>query len=283
VQGLYPVDADGGTIGTRLPTASIEKVAISPDRRTVMYLRSFPGGTELRVIGADGQGDRPLFAERHPDCERYYTPTWSPSDADLVAAACAVTRPNPEKPNEAARDVFSMLVFSVADGTVVTRVPVDFDWYDGLSWSSDGSRLAFFGWAWNDSHLSLYDVAADGSERTPTRLTDDHEDFDPMWSPADRAALAFRRLVDPGNGRPIYDIDVLETDPGKAPRRIPADSDDNEIDPAWSTDGTRLVYRSSRGLDDSQTYRYWIANADGSDARLLTDHPALAPAGWGSR
>ncbi|WP_170315455.1 Hsp70 family protein [Nakamurella deserti] len=283
VQGLYPVDTVTGAIGVRLPTASVEKATVSPDRRSMVYLRAFDGGTELRVIGTDGSGDRPLFAIRHPECQRYYTPAWSPTDPDLVAAACAVTRPNAEKPNQAAQDVFSMLVFSVSDGSVVTRIPVDFDWYDGLSFSADGTRLAFFGWAWNDTHLSLYDVAADGSERSPTRLTDDHEDFDPVYSPeTGSSAIAFRRLTDPGDGRPVYDIDVLDTG-SAAPRRVPTDSDDNEIDPSWSPDGSRLVYRSSRGLADDQLYRYWIADADGGGARLLTDLPALAPAAWGRR
>ena len=280
VDGQYPVDSTTGALGPRIPATWYEKVAISPDRRSVVYLAHDDGRTLLRVIGVDGSGDRPLFPEGHPDCEQYRTPAWNPVHQEQIAVTCFVVRPNPEKPDDPAEEDFSMLVFSVVDGSLVTRIPVDLDFHDGLSWSPDGERLAFFARERNGRH-SLYDIAADGSERVPTRLTDGFDDYDPMWS-AD-AAVAFRRLAIPDPTRPIYDIDVLTPASGGQVRRIPSDSDDNEIDPSWSPDGTQLVYRSSRDLEDSQQYRYWIADADGADARLLIDHPALAPAAWGRR
>jgi Tol biopolymer transport system component len=41
--------------------------------------------------------------------------------------------------------------------------------------------------------------------------------------------------------------------------------------PSWSPDGGRIVFESNR----AGSHDIWVMNADGSDVRRLTDHPAL--------
>jgi Tol biopolymer transport system component len=46
-----------------------------------------------------------------------------------------------------------------------------------------------------------------------------------------------------------------------------------EMDPAWSPDGSRVVYRDSRrGINEND--EIYVANADGTGATNLTEHPA---------
>ena len=56
-----------GTVGAQLTDSPEEDnfPVVSPDRRTIVYLhRTSPTSREVRVMGADGSGDRALFATR---------------------------------------------------------------------------------------------------------------------------------------------------------------------------------------------------------------------------
>ncbi len=82
--------------------------------------------------------------------------------------------------------------------------------------------------------------------------------------------------LDDLTGRIVFDDfeDVLAMDPdGSNVIRIAADPSGQEFDGAWSPDGEWVVYRdSTRGINvDDEVF---IARADGSDRRNLTDNPA---------
>ena len=75
--------------------------------------------------------------------------------------------------------------------------------------------------------------------------------------------------------------DILAAAPDGADVTALSCSRGQDIDPAWSPDGTRIAFASDR---DGQ-WDVWVMNADGSDQRRLTDdladdaHPAWSPDG----
>jgi dipeptidyl aminopeptidase/acylaminoacyl peptidase len=125
--GIYTVDADGGTPrilreGVVNPTSTF-----SPDGTKIayFYFGDF-AGQALRVMNADGTGDRVLLDRQAVNCLRpiFLRPVWSP-DGTQIAFTCS-------------RETGIRVVG--ADGSDLTTVIPD---GSNPYWSPDGSRIAF--------------------------------------------------------------------------------------------------------------------------------------------
>jgi hypothetical protein len=81
------------------------------------------------------------------------------------------------------------------------------------------------------------------------------------------ATMAFVALD--GSVRHLYLMDINASGIGSAPMRLTQDEQD-ETDPSWSPDGTRLAYQGDR--DGSAVY---VINADGSGEKRLSPTPGL--------
>jgi protocatechuate 3,4-dioxygenase beta subunit len=138
--------------------------------------------------------------------------------------------------------------------------PVPF--HQSVSWSPDGSRLAFSAitTSWDDGYRIF--IAQVGGSGVRQIETGGDADLYPMWSP-DGTRIAFASKRD-GNS----DIFVMQADGTQVVRLTTHEANDSY--PTWSPDGTRLAFHSQR---DGNAEIY-VMKADGSGQTRITDHPA---------
>ncbi|MGY1813403.1 protein kinase domain-containing protein [Blastococcus sp. SYSU D00820] len=261
---LWLVDADTGAVGTRLTDSgrALHPV-ISPDRRSVVYWYGDGQTAELRVVGTDGSGDRPLFDPAPADCPQPQRPAWNVSDPTQLALACS-------GPDGASLRVVGL------DGATVRDLDPGVPFLADVAFSPDGTEVAY--WGNDDPGVdggALYAVAADGGS-APRRLTDSASDADPVWSP-DGTQLAFRRVVAPGEA-----VVVVMAADGSGEREVTSGGYDQ--DPAWSPGGDALAVKRSLPTDDGVSH-VWVMGPDGAHPRQLPDPEDVtihAPA-WGPR
>jgi dipeptidyl aminopeptidase/acylaminoacyl peptidase len=234
--------------------------AWSPDGRQLAYLAggfkaAGPPKFTLYLVGASGQHPRRLTA--CGDCQGV---SWSP-DGSQIAVVRVMGRLAPAASN--------VWVVNAKTGAMrqITQCRVggcaDFEFMPQLQWSPNAGEVLFVGRR-TGNLVSLDTIRPDGSHpTTPTTITKitfpeeggccDAAYPDPQWSP-DGRDIAF----DEHNG--IY---IINAD-GTGVRRLVA----NGAYPAWSPNGSRLVY-ATFGNKWRGHVKLWTINADGSDNRLL--------------
>lgn len=172
------------------------------------------------------------------------------------------------------RDPFAALYF--------IKSPED----SSAAWSPDGNRIAFDSGRDNQMmnyvNHDIYVMDVHGSN--VQRLTDDGADeAGPRWSP-DGKFIAYVKeeyiSAQGFNEAPAWDIYIMNADGSQQSQLTnhPA----NDLEPAWSPDGGKIVFISDRNGNHTDLY---VMNADGSDVTQLTDHssnefgPAWSPDG----
>lgn len=75
------------------------------------------------------------------------------------------------------------------------------------------------------------------------------------------------------NGKICYTNggDIWKMDPDGSNRQLVIDAGTNDIEPAWSPDGTKIAFKSDRS--PSPNGGIWVVNADGTGLVLLTNTP----------
>ena len=137
----------------------------------------------------------------------------------------------------------------------------------GPVWSPDGLHIAYFaGWA----HIYSLNVAdRDGSHDVSVATSPGWPSYgpsNPAWSP-DGQRLAF----DDGNDLASAPQGIYSTRADGADRRLLVA---HAVEPAYSPDGTRLAFVALR---DHERVGVYVANADGSDPRLVSSGAATWP------
>ena len=101
---------------------------------------------------------------------------------------------------------------------------------------------------------------------------------DPQLSPDGRTVLFVQTTTDGKTGRRNADIYAVPADGSGEPRAVISSGDKSENTPRWSPDGKKIAFLSNR---DGSTQVY-LADADGDDARKLTDvaNGVQAPLVW---
>jgi Tol biopolymer transport system component len=166
-----------------------------------------------------------------------------------------------------------------ADGscqTNVTNGPGDDDFG---AWSPDGSRIVFTSDRdGGDGKREVYVVNGDGSGQTRLSNNPCGENDVLAWSP-DGSRLAFSSglhakfgsnpTVTPAAGDCVWTIYVVNAD-GSGLTNLASDRDGNEEFGAWSPDGSRIAFISSR----AGNWDVYVVNADGSGLTNLSNRPA---------
>jgi Tol biopolymer transport system component len=143
------------------------------------------------------------------------------------------------------------------------------------AWSPDGQKIAFVRLVKNVPRFAeaheVFVMNADGSgvrRLTRNSVYDDH----PAWSP-DGNRIAFTRedRNGPALGDLSFDIWVMRAD-GTGAKRLTRSRDD-EVDPAWSPDDTRIAFLANN--PNSAGGRIMVMRTDGSHRRLVAKVPLL--------
>ena len=154
------------------------------------------------------------------------------------------------------------------------------------SWSPDGTRIAFSRFIPADDFFTFSEIFVMNVDGTgQTRITDSRADglgfnsAEPAWSP-DGKRIAFTRAISQAGNQPLdWEIYAMNAD-GTGVVRLthnPGESSGpNDLSPAWSPDGTQIVFSSRR----DGRFGVHVMNADGTGLRRLADGPAGSFPAW---
>jgi Tol biopolymer transport system component len=148
--------------------------------------------------------------------------------------------------------------------------------FDYISWSPDGSRLAF-SQADQRGSLQLYLIDADGTHMTQlTHFPAAQNATQPTWSP-DGTRIAFTvftigNVPNQVEVNTSVNLEVIGTDGTGLATLLAANGQGNGFDdqylfPAWSPNGSRIAYvldPPQPGGGGEDQYQVWLVNPDGS-------------------
>ena len=247
----------------------------SPDGTRIAFHSTRSGNYDIYVMNADGSDVRRLTSNSVNDV----CPAWSPDGSKV-----AFTRDKVEK---------EALYVMNTDGTEAVRIS---DWFKGvdhhIDWSPDGTRIAFVKWIEQDFLGDLWGAIhvtdADGIQPS-SRLVNG---FSPSWSPDGSKIVFYRYSWEKRRVFLGYSIlrrgTILVVDTNTGRERAVTDDSLVRRDPAWSLDGSNIVFVGAE-YDDRKDVptggHICVMDVDTGEEIRLTSEPGnyKAPKWWAPR
>ncbi len=281
---LYRLDPDAtaarqltGVDDPRAP--ELIDFAAAPDGRRIAYTTQAAGGdSALRIIDANGGNDKSLAPCPQAECSG---PVWSPDGRRLIFEL---------RPREGGL-LASPRLHWLDPATGATQPLIEGNETPGYGarFSPDGQWLSYVSLA--DDGVVLYRLS-DGRQR----LLSSRVGSPAAWSP-DSAAVVYGDLVvqghetapEPEGG--VGELPVQESsniflyrtlvDGESARQRLSPDAGVADTAAAFSPDGAWIAFGRTPA-NTAAGRQLWLMRADGSDARALTNDPALThgPPSW---
>src|SRR5262245_22945924 len=234
----YTMNADGTNRVdlSRNPAEDVDPRS-SPDGKRIVFASNRTGSYQVYTMNADGTGVTQL-TQLSTDSRR---PTWS-ADRHILFQSGPFD----------SRAIYRMN----ADGTGLTRLTPSTSDNAYPTASPHGDRIAFS--SMRTGAQQLYTMSsAGGAVQLVTPASTDSSDVQANWSPRGND-LVFARF-DSSNGSDLYavhtdgsDLRQLTNTPGRA-----------EFEPAWSPDGTKIVFHACSGLGSPEQHcGIYTMNAD---------------------
>ena len=218
---------------------------VSPDGEWIVHGIESAGNDDIHLTRVDGTESRPLVTSPVDDDAA----RWSPDGSTIAFLS-----------NRGGD--FNLFTIDVESGETMqlTTIPAQLP-----RWSPSGDRIAFVS-VGEGSAPDLWVVPADGGE--PARVTNGARAAPWIrWSPAGESLL-YTGAQPGGVGSAVFRVPV----DGGPPVQLTPDSVEEAWYPEWSPDGSAIAYTGFTGPETA--FDIFVADADGTDHRRLTEYPA---------
>jgi len=226
----------------------------SADGKHIVYVNMKSMGSNIFVMNSDGSSNKQLTFETNT---MFREPSFSPDGSKILFAEGDMQGDD--------EGLYHIGIMNL-DGSNITQL-TDYSKPNNSSsnyyqrFSSDGSKITFTSYSYDDENedYDIYMMNSDGSNLIHLSKDDlygyvTHGSLSPNNTKFIYSAL----VVDPAVG---IDIFVMNID-GSHKTRLTHDGE-MATNPVWSSDGSKISYLSTYGIDDN--INIWIMNADGTD------------------
>jgi Tol biopolymer transport system component len=246
-------------------TGDAEIYSMNPDGSDVQNLTNSPGGDASPRVSADG--GHIVFSSTRDDAsgEIYVMDADGDHQTRLTNAAGADTLPawSPDGTKivwTSDRAVDNEIWVMNANGSSPTRLTTHVGEDSAPAFSPDGTKIAYNSERGGQSQWDIAVMNANGTNDVDLTNSPADTDTQPAWSP-DGTKITFAGTHDhaPADGGGIYEVYSMNANGTSVTRLTHSTSVDSQ--PAWSPDGTEILWSSDRALPNH--FDVWAMDPSG--------------------